>query len=228
MSKKALLVGINYVDTPNELEGCINDVLHVQQFLIEKCGWTEENIELLTDNTTSKPTRANIETKLQALVQNAQAGDTVLFHYSGHGSRVRDRSRDESDGVDEVLVPLDYPTAGMILDDWLWQQVCCKVPAQVTFWAFMDCCHSGTAMDLRCNYRSSCRLKQGRLQRNAPYVASAWTDQFAFALERSRDLPAGTGNVYAFSGALDAEYAADALIESKRQGAFTFALLKTL
>lgn len=227
-NKRALLVGINYTNTPNQLEGCITDVLNIKRFLMEKCGWLEESIELLTDETVLKPSRVNIESKLQALVHNAQAGDTVLFHYSGHGSRVRDRSGDESDGVDEVLVPVDYSTAGMIPDDWLREHVCAKVPAQVTLWAFMDCCHSGTAMDLRHNYRSACRLKKGRLTRGAPYVPGDWTDQFVFAVERSRELPVGTGSVYAFSGALDREYAADALIEAKRQGAFTFALLKTL
>jgi hypothetical protein len=227
MSKKSLLIGINYTGTNNQLEGCINDVQHVRSFLLEKCGWTDSNIELLTDQTPVKPTRANIESRLQSLVQTAQPGDTLVFHYSGHGSRVRDRTRDESDGWDEVIVPLDFNSAGMIADDWLWQNVLTKVPSQVTLWVFMDCCHAGTILDLRHNYRSLCRLKQGRIA-PGPYVPEQWTDQFTYSLERSREIPNAEARVVMFSGSLDPEYAADAYINAKAQGAFTFALLKTL
>lgn len=227
MSKKALLIGINYVGTANQLEGCINDIQHVRSFLLEKCAWNDTDIELLSDQTATKPTRANLEARMQALVQNAQAGDTLVLHYSGHGSRVRDRTRDESDGWDEVLVPLDFNSAGMILDDWMWQNVLTKVPNQVTLYAFMDCCHAGTVFDLRHNYRSLCRFKQPRLVQG-PYVPEQWTDQFTYTLERSRDIPNPNARIAMFSGSLDPEYAADAYLDAKAQGAFTFALLKTL
>jgi hypothetical protein len=227
MTKKALLFGLNYVGTPNQLNGCINDVLNIQQFLIEKCDYAPEDIQLLTDETSQKPTRANMQMGLQTLVESAVAGDTLLVHYSGHGARIRDQSRDETDGMDEVLVPLDYSSSGLITDDWLFQSVLTKVPAGVTLWWFMDCCHSGTILDLKYNFQSNCRMKRGRVKKNAPYIPLEWTDQFSFSLERSRDLNPGT-QVCMFSGALDREYASDAVIQNMAQGAFTHALLQTL
>lgn len=227
MTRKALLFGLNYIGTPNELNGCINDVLNLQTFLVEKCEYEEKNIQLCTDLTAQKPTRSTMQMLLQALVEGAEAGDTLLIHYSGHGARIRDQSRDESDGVDEVLVPLDYNTAGLITDDWMFQSILTKVPAGVTLWLFMDCCHSGTILDLKYNYKSACRLKKGRLVKNAPYKPVEWTDQFSFSMERSRELTPGA-QVYMFSGALDREYASDAVIQNLPQGAFTHALLQTL
>ena len=41
------------------------------------------------------------------------------MHYSGHGVSVQDHSGDESDGQDEALVPTDFATKGVIIDDEL-------------------------------------------------------------------------------------------------------------
>ena len=50
-------------------------------------------------------------------MEGSQAGDSLVFFYSGHGSRERDKDHDEADGVDETLCPTDYETAGKIVDD---------------------------------------------------------------------------------------------------------------
>ena len=62
---------------------------------------------------------------VQWLVEGAQSGDSLFFHYSGHGTHQKDVSpdKDESDGQDEALCPSDYPTAGLIVDDDL-HEVC--------------------------------------------------------------------------------------------------------
>lgn len=44
-------------------------------------------------------------------------GDSLFFHYSGHGGRQIDRSGIEEDGYDETILPLDFETAGQIVDD---------------------------------------------------------------------------------------------------------------
>ena len=44
----------------------------------------------------------------------------LLFIFVGHGSRVRDTSGDEDDGYDECLCPVDCHSAGMIIDDQLY------------------------------------------------------------------------------------------------------------
>ena len=50
-------------------------------------------------------------------MRGAQPGDAFFFHFSGHGSRVKDTDGDEADGWDETICPVDYDRAGMIVDD---------------------------------------------------------------------------------------------------------------
>ena len=66
-TKKALLIGINYVGTPYRLNGCINDVNKIQS-KINSYGFSNQNIKKLTDNTASKPTRANILLELKIII----------------------------------------------------------------------------------------------------------------------------------------------------------------
>ena len=47
---------------------------------------------------------------------------TLSYSYSGHGTKIRDDDfREEDDGFDEALVPLDYQEKGMIRDDDLYE-----------------------------------------------------------------------------------------------------------
>lgn len=228
MIKKALLVGINYIDTPYELNGCINDVKNVSTFLTENCRFSSSNIKLLSDETSEKPTRLNIENRIKWLAENNLPGDILVFHYSGHGGNIIDRNRDETDGRDETLIPLDFDTAGEITDDWLFENLVSKIPNDVTLWCFLDACHSGTAIDLKHNYQSTCKyLKGSVIPPNLTYKKEEWTDSFSYSRERSRENIMG-GNVCLFSGCQDREKSADAFINNTGQGAFTFCLLETL
>ena len=154
MTKKALLIGINYTGTSGQLNGCINDVNNIKDILSSK--YKFDCITVLTDDSLS-PSRHNIEVAIKNLVENTKEGDTLVFHYSGHGSSVRDTTGDETDGRDEVLVPLDYKSSGVIKDDWLFENLCKKIPRGATLWCFTDCCHSGTIMDLKYNVKSLCK-----------------------------------------------------------------------
>eukprot|EP00568_Trieres_chinensis_P013222 CAMPEP_0183315588 /NCGR_PEP_ID=MMETSP0160_2-20130417/52295_1 /TAXON_ID=2839 ORGANISM="Odontella Sinensis, Strain Grunow 1884" /NCGR_SAMPLE_ID=MMETSP0160_2 /ASSEMBLY_ACC=CAM_ASM_000250 /LENGTH=69 /DNA_ID=CAMNT_0025481189 /DNA_START=47 /DNA_END=253 /DNA_ORIENTATION=+ len=69
-------------------------------------------MRVLTDDTACKPTRANIIGGMKWLVKNAAPGDSLFFHYSGHGGHVEDTDGDEADGQDETLIPIDYESAG--------------------------------------------------------------------------------------------------------------------
>jgi hypothetical protein len=147
--RKALLVGINYINTPAaRLNGPINDVQNMVQFLSQK-GY--QNMWVLTDDQTDpnrQPTRQNMIQGMQWLVQGARPGDSLVFHYSGHGSQMLDTSGDELDGFDEVILPCDYKMAGYILDDDLHNILVKSLPYGARLTAVMDCCHSGTGMDL--------------------------------------------------------------------------------
>jgi hypothetical protein len=49
---------------------------------------------------------------------------------------------------DETILPTDYKRAGQIVDDELNEKLVKPLMAGVTLHALMDCCHSGTALDL--------------------------------------------------------------------------------
>ena len=117
MAKKALLVGINdYPGTQNDLFGCVNDITNVYDVLVKYFGFAPSDMTLLSD---ARARKAAILEALENLLGGAQAGDTIVFHYSGHGSQVRDTEGDElDDGKDEVICPVDFNwTDGFIKDD---------------------------------------------------------------------------------------------------------------
>jgi hypothetical protein len=80
---------------------------------------------------------------LGTLVRSAQPGELIVFQYSGHGTQAEDLNGDESDRYDEALVPIDYQSGALLLDDDL-ANVYRQLPAGAVLTLFMDCCHSGT------------------------------------------------------------------------------------
>ena len=84
------------------------------------------------------------------MVNESRTGDTVWIHYSGHGGRVADNDGDEDDGYDETLIPVDFQRKGQIRDDDLLRLRYLVKPMRegVLMTCLMDCCHSGTVLDL--------------------------------------------------------------------------------
>ncbi|MGX7666361.1 caspase family protein [Flavobacterium pedocola] len=144
MAKKAIVVGINdYAPIGQggpDLNGCINDARDMANTLV-LCGFSPMDIKILTNQ---NATRANILTYLGKLVTNAKRGDSLVFYYSGHGTRVANIGTDlEIDGLDEAICPHDYATAGVIRDDDF-KKILDKLAEGVNLEAIFDCCHSGT------------------------------------------------------------------------------------
>merc|ERR1719221_1691849 len=151
--KKALLIGINYPRTSAELRGCINDVHRMSGVLTGMYGFPRDqgSMLVLTDDQNDRrfrPTRANILEGMRWLAQGAQPGDVLFFHYSGHGAQQEDPSYAEEDGYDETICPGDFNRAGMIVDDEIFDLIVAPLPPGAKLTAVMDCCHSGTGLDL--------------------------------------------------------------------------------
>ncbi|XP_020258614.1 metacaspase-1-like [Asparagus officinalis] len=90
-----------------------------------------------------------MEAAMRWLVHNCQPEDSLVFHFSGHGSqRVADPYSEEKDGLDETLCPLDYETNGMILDNEINEILVRPIPPRAKLHAIIDSCHSGTVLDL--------------------------------------------------------------------------------
>ena len=200
-NKKALLIGINYTGTSNELYGCINDVNSIKE-RITKQGFS--NINVITDLTTKKATRINILEGFKNLLMNCQAGDLLFFVYSGHGSYAIDRNGDEKDGRDELIVSCDLQG---VLDDELKTLIQTYLKADVTLFALFDSCFSGSVLDLKYQFMDSLNYEN--------------------FTENSKQLET-LGNVFMISGCTDNQTSADAVFEGKANGAMTWSLLESL
>lgn len=168
--RKALCIGINYIGTSNELRGCINDARAVSKMLQQMYGYKEDDIVMLTDdsqNPRAIPTKANMIAAMQWLVRGAQTNDSLFLHYSGHGGQTQDLDGDEDDGYDEVIYPLDFQTAGHIVDDDLHDLVVKPLMPGVRLTALFDSCHSGTVLDLPYVYSTKGVLKEPNLAKDA-------------------------------------------------------------
>lgn len=147
---KALLIGINYFNTPNELAGCIDDIRNVERVLVAN-GFAI--VDVLSDVDAVKPTRANIESSLRKLASETRAGDTLYVHYSGHGGQLAAAAGTvEPDGKNSTLIPLDFSSAGQIRDAELRKFFFDALPAGSQLFMCVDACHSGTIGDLRYSY----------------------------------------------------------------------------
>jgi len=90
-----------------------------------------------------------------------------FLHYSGHGTKIKDDDRsEEDDGYDEALVPVDYDSNGLILDDDLYDIVVKGLPEGVHVVCLMDCCHSGTVLDLPYVFKPNGEFEQMEISRD--------------------------------------------------------------
>jgi hypothetical protein len=206
--KFALLVGINYIGTQYELNGCINDIMNVKNALETKYNYNSANITILTDLTSIKPNKKNIIDSFTNMLQNAISGDYLVFQYSGHGSYIFDQSGDEKDERDETIVPLDLQ---QITDDEFRNIITANLKPGVKLFGLFDSCHSGTVLDLRYNYFDSENFDNLTINEKMSDTA---------------------GQVIMISGCLDIQTSADAgfIIGGKvnYQGAMTNAFLSSL
>lgn len=91
--KKALLIGINYVGSKHQLNGCINDAHNVREYLVRDWGFSPDprDMVMLLDvpqnrGTPFYPTGQNMLAAFRWLVTGNRPGDSVWLSYSGHGS----------------------------------------------------------------------------------------------------------------------------------------------
>lgn len=225
--KEALIFGLNYLFSKAQLSGCINDAHNMQKYLTEN-----QDLDaylLMTDKTQFQPTRENMIDAAEYMVDRLIENGGVLFvHYSGHGSQTLDKGDQDSDagqaaeidGMDETLVPLDYQTAGQIVDDKLFHilvrrhQNSKRLLDSLTV-MISDCCHSGTVLDLPYQYNLDKNLdSEVKITEPSPQVVN-----------KDIDLP----KVIMLSGCRDDQTSSDIRFNTGESfGALTNALLIVL
>ncbi len=124
---------------------------------MEKQGFTENNINILTD---ANATKQRILDAFAALEKKIKKGDIVYIHYSGHGQQIYDSktdgTADEIDGLDEALVPYDadaylkpgiYEGENHLRDDLMGLLIAKlrnKLGKDGQLFVTLDSCHSGS------------------------------------------------------------------------------------
>ena len=203
MVKRALLIGINYTGSQYALRGCINDVQNLRSHLLTR-GFEAANIRFLTD-VTNDVSKQSLLTAIREFISSLQGGDYGVFHYSGHGGQIKDFTRDETDGRDECIYAFVKPNRlEPIIDDTLRVELVDKLHPNAILRCVLDCCNSGTGMDLPYFY-----YPRGTLSRDARESLS-------------------TKDVVCISGCKDNQTSADSVIQGQPQGALTASLLLAL
>jgi Caspase domain. len=255
-NRKALFIGINYFGTNAELRGCINDVKNVSQLVCQRFGF--QNCLYLTDDqqdASKKPTYDNIINAMKWLTDGAKPGDSLFFHYSGHGGTAKDSQNDEIDGFDETILPLDYNTSGQIVDDVIYANLVKPLPKGCRLTAIFDSCHSGTVMDLPYTYqcdgnveviendvrkeifKKAINVVGSLIQGNPAGIAEALMSIFDGSLSATSNSAnqqaiiekrQHDADVIQFSGCRDNQTSADASINNVATGAMSYALITVL
>ncbi len=156
--KYALIVAIgDYPDPGKNGWGKISSAndLPLIKTALEKQGFKTDNILTLQD---SAATKDGIKNAFDKLISKVNAGDIVVVHFSSHGEQIEDDNKDETDNLDESIVPYgavytydkskfkEY-APGYFRDDEFGEKVTLlrnKLTGKGDLLVLLDACHSGT------------------------------------------------------------------------------------
>ena len=225
MKNKALLVGINkYPNPQNELRGCINDILDMEHFIsVTNKVYAQQNIKKITDK---DATKKGIVTQLKWLLEGAQAGDQLLFHYSGHGAQAPSISgKLEPDGLDEIICPYDFDGSNnTTLRDKEFAQLFAGIPKGVHFVWISDSCHAeDLSRDPQMSGETQYRYFNGIMP---THIGMNEVDTHEAYNATTIITPPLNGAL--LSACASHELSADAYINNRFNGAFTHYLIKNL
>ena len=239
-----LLVGIDDYPPPvPKLEGCVNDVNAIEDYLRNRLDTNQYELHLqrlTTNGQDEKPTRKAVIAGFEQHLSQATEQDVVLFYYSGHGSQEPAPPEFwhlEPDRMDETLVCWDSRTTDWDLADkelaYLIAQVAKNNPHIIII---LDSCHSGSGTR---DVVPSKGVRHSPADRRARSI-----EDFIFSLQdleaiqinttnqETADEPSGwnlpVGRHIVLSGCRDSELASEYSGDGQQRGAFSYFLLDTL
>jgi hypothetical protein len=239
--KLALLVGIN--DYPkdkrslSDLHGCVTDVDLQEELLVNRFGFIRNDIVRLTSKPSDKPpTRQNILTAFEEhLIKQANPGDVVVFHFSGHGSYFPDPypilncKTKKFDNQNSALIVADNPLGNMAPDIMGLTLFLLRLSLNTdNVTMVLDSCFSGGAT--RDNYRVRSGGSEG-------FIISEAEKQYQKDLMKTLQLTedklrelrcAGIGKGVVITAAKKSQEAADVDFDGFHTGAFTYMLTQYL
>jgi hypothetical protein len=158
-SRRAVLVGINDYSASHlshgdrresapgrvwpQLHGAVNDVLMMRELLVHLYKFKAADIVLLQDQ---EATRSSILDAIEKqLVAPSASDDVALFYFSGHGSQVLNLFSDETDKLDESIIPADSRAGALdIRDKELRRELNHVLDKGARLTVILDSCHSGS------------------------------------------------------------------------------------
>ena len=149
MRSVGLVFGNDYSDTPEALNGGVNDARGIERLLKEKLLF--EDVSVYTEVTGTQLTRLVLQAARQTHLQHVV---NLWIHFSGHATQVRSNNQHESDGMDECVVPTDHRRVGYLRDNFFRDAIRSVNPRTNVIFTF-DCCHSATLADLKFCYTKS-------------------------------------------------------------------------
>ena len=231
----ALLVGIdNYPAPVTPLNGCINDVIAIEEYLrlrvkTEGC---ELYLKTLKDE---EATRQAIINNFRQHLCQADGNDVVLFYYSGHGSQEPtppELWHLEPDRLNETLVCYDSRLEGGwdLADKELAKLISEVAQKSSHITLILDCCHSGSG--------TKDPLQETSIRQYAIDKRSRPLDSFIFSTEELQNLRSPNPNASGwnlprgkhilFASCQDRETAKEHYVDGQYRGVFCYFLTKTL
>jgi hypothetical protein len=138
-SKIALLIGLNYVDSPEiTLKNRIQSMNNTKQILLNVYGFTEDNILVLIE-----PTREKVITTLNTIIGSSNLMNEIIIYYSGYGNGIMKTDLGFSaepgiiDNLSKQIMPADFAEIGQDELTSLLNNSCCKTVC------IMDMCPYG-------------------------------------------------------------------------------------
>jgi hypothetical protein len=221
--KLALLIGIDNYEKVNDLDGCVNDVQNMKALLRDKFGFEEPSIKVLVNEQATR--KAILDAFQQHLIAQAKQGDLVVFHYSGHGSQMKDApGGDEPDQYDETIVPQDsrLPTVYDIPDDSINSllQLLSEKTDNITF--IFDSCHSGTGS------RGAGKIRKVDRDERTPPAPDTFTVGARGVAEGDEAFRPKDAKYVLLSGSASDQLSYEYFADGQANGAFTYFLVKEI
>jgi len=223
-TQRALLIGIDTYASDDgtsrgstrgwtNLDGAVNDARTMQALLVSRFGFEEDNTTLLLNR---DATREGILAAVRThLIEQAEAGDEVVFFYAGHGSQVKNTASTEADRMDETIVPSDAHLGVQDVRDKEMRQLFGELLDRgVELTLIYDSCHSGSVTR---------GVAPGKTRALKPNPEPIHAPGPALPPPQERE------GVLVLSAAQDSEKAKEVKDdEGTSHGAFTWALTRTL
>jgi len=241
----ALVAGVSlYVPGPSRgqvyppLPGCVVDACEMASFLTKDLRVPQDQVRLLTcsgdgpepdEPEERRPTYANLVTGLHELTSKAKPRDQVLLYFAGHGTRVPTLIPEvKGQGeLDECLVPSDAGSGARLLRDIEIAAAVARIADRgLDVTLLLDCCHAGGALKAPGDEVTV---------RGAPFIDAAprpatseiaSREELAASWQRTGGRPPAAAVLLA--ACRPGERALEVLLDGRKRGLFTWALLDAL